>query len=387
MRIIIFISQLHISGGMEHTVVEKANFLSNQGHKVMFVTYADKGRHPFFKLSDNIGLTNIDSRYFDAYKYRIFRKIWYLAKSKVLFKKQFREIIAAFKPDMIDIITPNTRFYIPNIIKLAKSARVPIAMECHVAYHSNMSKPPLAERIVNCLFTPLKAIRKVDLLITLTSGDAECWRNNKIKNIKIIPNPIQYPHCLTDDINREQDRIICVGRLDSQKRFDRLIDSFALIAEKHPTWHIDIYGEGKDKLMLENQIANKALSDRIIINPPTQAIYAEYSKSQFLVLSSDYEGLPLVIIESMACETPVVACDCPYGPSDIIEDGITGLIAKMNTNDLANKMDWMISHEKERRLMGKKARIAAERYKSDIVMKEWEQAYLSIINNNCYLAE
>lgn len=76
-----------------------------------------------------------------------------------------------------------------------------------------------------------------------------------------------------------------------------------------------------------------------------KAIYEEYQKSQMLVLSSDSESFALVLVEAMSCGLPVVATDCPYGPSEIIEDGVTGLLAQMDIQDMANKMEWMIIHE------------------------------------------
>ena len=108
-------------------------------------------------------------------------------------------------------------------------------------------------------------------------------------------------------------------------------------------------------------------------------IYTEYQRSQFFVLSSDFEGFGLVIVEAMACGIPVVSTDCPYGPSEIVEDAKSGLLAKMDVQDLAAKMEWMITHEEERIAMGIAARQAAARYRKEIIMPQWEQAYLSVI--------
>ena len=97
------------------------------------------------------------------------------------------------------------------------------------------------------------------------------------------------------------------------------------------------------------------------------------------MLSSDFEGFGLVISEAMSCGIPVVSTDCPFGPSEIIEDGKTGLLAKMDVNDLSEKMEWMITHEEERKSMGIQAYEAAARYKKDVIVPEWEKAYKSVI--------
>ena len=94
-----------------------------------------------------------------------------------------------------------------------------------------------------------------------------------------------------------------------------------------------------------------------------------------MVLSSDYEGFGLVIVEAMACGLPVISTDCPHGPSDIIDNGVTGLLARLEVKDLADRIEWMITHHEERRMMGVKAHAAAAAYRKEVIMKKWESAY------------
>jgi len=133
---------------------------------------------------------------------------------------------------------------------------------------------------------------------------------------------------------------------------------------------------------LQTMISDYQLSRQIHLLSPVLDIYMEYSRSQFFVLCSDFEGFGLVIVEAMACGIPVVSTDCPFGPSEIIEDGKTGLLAKMEVQDLADKMEWMITHEEERKAMGVRAHQAAARYRKEVVMPEWEKAYLSVIGKS-----
>jgi glycosyltransferase involved in cell wall biosynthesis len=111
----------------------------------------------------------------------------------------------------------------------------------------------------------------------------------------------------------------------------------------------------------------------------TKDVYSEYLKSQFFVLSSDSEGFGLVLIEAMSCGIPVVSTNCPYGPAEIVEDGVTGLLTKLAPDDMAEKMEWMINHAEQRNEMGLKARETVKRYQAETVMTEWEQAYLSVL--------
>lgn len=213
------------------------------------------------------------------------------------------------------------------------------------------------------------------MVVSLTEGDAACWRKY-VDNVSVIPNPLT--HYNPQPVLQESTRIICVGRLVQTKRFDRIIDAFSRIAKKYPKWSVDIFGDGELGGQLQKQIADQHLSGRVRLNKPTSAIYDEYQRSSFFVLTSDMESFGLVMVEAMSCGIPVVSVNCPFGPSEIIEDGVTGLLAEMTVESLSEKIEWMITHPSERLEMGQKAHIAAARYEKDKVMREWEAAYLSV---------
>ena len=79
-----------------------------------------------------------------------------------------------------------------------------------------------------------------------------------------------------------------------------------MIADRHPDWYIDIYGDGEDRGKLQNRIESAGLSGRVFLRLSTDNIFDEYQKSQMMVVSSDHEGFSLVLIEAMACGVPVV---------------------------------------------------------------------------------
>ena len=172
---------------------------------------------------------------------------------------------------------------------------------------------------------------------------------------------------------------VLVGRFNHEKRIDRLITAFSMIADKYPDWHVDIFGDGNEKDNLICQIADLKLESRVILHEPTKAIYEEYKRSEMLVLCSEHEASPLVLVEAMACGIPCVSLDCPNGPREIIKDGVTGLLAKDgDVEDLASKIEWLIIHEEERREMGRNARSSAASRKMSVVMTDWENLYTSV---------
>lgn len=376
MKLLYFIPLLSTIGGQERTLIDKAHYLINRGHEVLFVTYEHEGPIAY-ELDPQIGHLDLGCHFFNLYKYPIRNRIWKAIELKRTFRRRMSRVISDFCPNVIVIAIPNTENFICDVVSIASN--IPIIIESHLAQGYEVVHRGVSEKWLYYIYNPLNAIRKADLMIALTKGDADRWKKKGVHNICVIPDPVtHYESDLISGI-KEEGRIICVGRLTCQKRFDRVIEAFSLLALNYPQWHIDIYGTGEDEEILKSLIRKMNLQERVSINAPVSDIYTEYKKSQFLVMSSDFEGFGMVIVEAMACSIPVVATDCPFGPSEIIEDGKTGLLAKMEVRDLAEKMEWMIVHESERQTMGMMAHRAAARYKKDVVIEEWERAYLSVI--------
>jgi len=376
MKLLYFIPLLSTIGGQERTLIDKANYLVAKGYEVLFVTYEHEGPIAY-QMDSKIQHVDLNCRFFSLYKFSVCKRLLAVFRLKREFRHKMQEVLTSFRPDVIVVAIPNTENFICDLMSLAKGT--PVIIESHLAQGYEVIKRGATEKWFYYFYNPLKAIRKAKLLIALTKGDAERWKKQHVEHIKAIPNPVTLYIDKIPQSEKQEGRIICVGRLTCQKRFDRLIDSFSLIANKYPNWHVDIFGEGEEKQNLFQQINDLGLKKRVQILPPTSNVYSQYQQSQFFVMSSDFEGFGLVIVEAMACGIPVVATDCPFGPSEIIENGVTGLLSKMDVNALAEKMEWMITHIEERKAMGIKAYKSAARFRKEIVIPEWEKAYLSVI--------
>ena len=375
MNIVFLIRSVAKKNGVERTIMDKVNALANMGHMVTLLTY-EQCNHPYaFHIDEKVRCVDLDCRYYTIYKYPLFKRLYEAWKMKCYFAKKLHAFINQVRPDVI-VTTTYTKEYMDVVMSLKYHTRVVI--ESHTAFTHDMMGGSLISRIRK--YALLSNIKRCDLLIALTTGDAECWKQH-MRNVAKVSNPLTfYPEILSQP-PKENGRIIAVGRLEPQKRFDRLIDAFSLIARKYPSWYIDIYGEGNDEGELQKLIEEKKLDKQIHLKGVISNVYLEYERSQFFVFSSDYEGFGLVLVEAMSCAIPCVSTDCPFGPSDIIEDGVDGLLCKMTVEDLSAKMEWMITHEKERLEMGKRARQSVARYRKEVVMKEWERAYLSVLDS------
>ena len=372
MKVMFVLRSVANYGGVERVVVDKMNYLAEHGHHVTLLTY-EQGHHPnAFQLNEHVRYVDLDCPYYTIFRYNaLIRQIKRLQMT-FRFKKRFHQLVKRQQPDVIVGVTNATDF-IHQILSAPYGKKV---VESHGAFPAIMKGKTWKTKIKTNIV--LRTIRKCDLLITLTKADSDCWKPY-VKRIRNVPNPVSFYIDKPDTSLKKEGSIIYVGRLSFEKRIDRLIEAFSLISSRFPSWYIDIYGAGEKKAEI-NQLINKySLNERIHILEPTRYICDEYQKSQFLVLCSDYEGFGLVVVEAMSSGIPVVSTDCTYGPSEIIDDGVTGLLAKLDARDLSAKIEWMITHEPEREEMGIKAHQAAAKYRKEVVMKQWENAYLSVL--------
>jgi glycosyltransferase involved in cell wall biosynthesis len=193
-----------------------------------------------------------------------------------------------------------------------------------------------------------------------------------------IPNCLPYRPHLPADLSVEKKRIIAVGRLDYQKGQDLLLKAWKRVEEAHPDWRFDIFGDGQEKAALDSQISNLNLKT-VTLHPSTTDIYTEYLNSDFLVCSSRWESFGLILIEAMSCGIPAVSFDCNNGPRSIIADGKDGLLVKNgDTDDLADKINYLIEHPDQRQQMGLAAYHNVARFSEEEVFKHYLSFYESL---------
>ena len=384
MRILIMHRSFALVGGAERVITDKANFLANAGHQLLLVSY-EQGQHPLpYELHPSVGYKDLDCRFFTLSKYSLPLHIYHFFRLRNKFRKALRSTVEDFKPDVV-VLASDWQTLMGAVVQSVNP--IPVIAEFHNTYAHIMRKVESSENWLRKVVTQfyyrqtISNLRKCSKLVVLTEIDAQNWRRH-FDNVYVIPNPVtQYPEVI-DDVPKDNGRIIFVGRFNHEKRIDRLITAFSVIAERYPDWHVDIFGDGNEKENLLRQIDECGLVNRVVIHEPTKAIYDEYKRSEMLVLCSEHEASPLVLVEAMACGVPCVSLDCPTGPRAIINDGETGLLAKDgDVNDLALKIEWLIIHDEERKEMGLRAHEAAKIYKPACVMKEWEQLYSGVAFN------
>lgn len=144
-------------------------------------------------------------------------------------------------------------------------------------------------------------------------------------------------HLATDDSEVDIDNFILhVGSFKKQKRHDRVIEAYEASGLKQPL--VLIGGNGNLEQQVKALVLKKGLQDRVVFKSFTQNPYAWMRRASMTILGSDYEGFPLVLIESLIVGTPMVSVNCPAGPSEVLVNELAMCLCDMNAESLAKAM-------------------------------------------------
>ena len=374
MKLIYQINSLCNPGGMERVVLNKASWLSEHGWEIMIVTTDQRGRPTFYSFPDAIKLVDLDINYSEDKEKNVFAQTLSFLKKRRLHKKRLTELLMKEKADIVDTLYPGESSFIPSIKDGSKKV---IELHQNKYFHrqyANKGLKGMIDRIRELM--DVRMVKKFDSFVVLTEEDRGYWEN--LGNMEVIPNAAIVPEGFVSDCSAK--RVIAVGRLDFQKSFDRLIDAWKIVCDNGIDWSLDIYGQGEWKEMLQSKIDAYGIGDSCHLRGTTTNIWQEYASSSMLVMSSHYEGLPMVMIEAMTCGLPAVSFDFKCGPKDVIDNGVNGLIVK--DGDIKGLAEAIISLTRDRELltsMSERAREVKEKYSEEKIMEKWSELYSKLI--------
>lgn len=178
-------------------------------------------------------------------------------------------------------------------------------------------------------------------------------------------------------------RIICVARLSPVKRIDVLLESLALLARSRTDWTCTIIGGGPLEQELKEKSQALGLSSCVRFTGHVQDVHSYMQKADLAVLSSDKEGLPLSLVEAMACGLPCVVTDVG-GNREIVQHGVTGLVVEAGSpKQLADGIAYVLDHSEEREKMGQAARsLAYERFDLSCMIDEYKALLLPQLHSS-----
>ena len=368
MKLIYCMASVYNPGGMERVLLNKLRGWVERGYETMLVTTDQHGRPSFYEFPQEVKMVDLGINYTDDLgRNPILQTLSFLRKREK-HRKALTELLMRERPDIVVSLFPSESSFIPDIQDGSlKMLELHFNKQFRLQYNRK-GLLGLADRIRTK--QDEKLVRKFDNFIVLTRQDAEMWGN--LPNLSVMPNAaVTMQHVEHKPGNH---RVIAVGRLDYQKGFDRLLDAWALIpAELRKFWHLDIFGQGEWEEKLKQQIVTLGIGDSAAVNKPTDKIFDEYAASDFLVMTSHYEGFPMVMIEAMACGVPTVCFDFLCGPRDIIANGINGIVVpEGDLQALATAMQQLMEHPEQLKHLSDQAKRISEEYSQEVIMKRWD---------------
>ena len=379
MKIYYIYTALVTKGGADRVIAEKANWLVEHGHEVSIVTDTQLGREPAFPLSSKVKLIDLAIDFSKEYGHCFPVRIWMYYKLMYQYRKKMKALLMHDHPDIVVSTLGRDISFITKIKDGSKKIGEAHTTKYYIRNFHLLENRNLFFKYLTKYFRWImdRQVSRLEALVVLTSQDKNDWEH--LLPVYVIPN--SYPFYPETPSNCGNKQAIIVGRYNSAKGYNYLIDAWREVHKSYPDWIINIFGSGEYEEMVRKQINDNGLQDVIIMNNPTDHIMEEYLKSSIYVMSSVFEGFAMVLLEAMACGLPCVSFDCPYGPRNVITDGEDGfLVDYLNSEALAKSICKLIEDEKLRKQMGQNGRKNVLSYSRETIMPQWVSLFESIIN-------
>ncbi len=378
MKIVYIYTAILEVGGVDRIITQKANYLAEKmEHDVYIITDSQAGKPSSFPISSKVKHIDLGINFDRQYHHSLPVRAAYYFALMHQYRTRLKAELMRIKPDVTITTLGREMDFLTNIhdgsIKIGESHVVKLfCRNFHLMEQKGMLQRLIAQHWRR---KQEKAVAQLDALVLLTQHDKLSW--DCVKQGYVIPNSISfYPERCS---SLQEKRCIYVARYVDDKGYRYLFEAWKIVYGKHPDWVLECYGQG-DSSVYQHLVDEMGLHGSVHLNGVTHDIESAYLSSSIFVMPSLFEGFGLVLAEAMACGVPCVSFDCPHGPRDIIcdkEDGF--LVEYLDTKALALGICTIIENPQLRKTMGQNARSNIARYRQDVVMKQWDNLFTSMI--------
>ena len=339
-------------GGLEKMFIWVANSLADQGVDVTICTLYDEEKNP--KISSRVNTFLLGAKYESRFLIRTTR----------LFTQIRHRLKGLLKGYDVVVSFGDISYYVAVTLKRSCNFRLVLSERC-----DPNNKGSLLSKF------GLKLYRYADAVVFQSNG-AQSYFDDTIKQKSfVIPNATVIPEQKWSGIERSW-HIAYVGRIDfRQKRLDVLIKAFSCVLKEYPNLVLDIYGDGELKHLEELSIECK-ITQNVIIHGVVSDVNNRLLKSDMLVVTSDFEGIPNALLEAMSLGMPVVSTNCsPGGAAMLIDNHINGiLVERGDVEQVAKGILFMLDNWQSAVTMAANTREKMKEFDPQKIAMLWERA-------------
>lgn len=348
---LLFIGYLHGFGGAEKMLIQLANAMADKGHRVYLVSLVTN--NPQYSISSRVEYIFIPENGNNKLELLYHRY------------KSLKNIIIKLKPEVI------VNFWFQSAYFCAFMGKK-IAQRTIYAERGDPTDKEY-EGI-------LGIIRKISFQkiggFVFQSKEAQKFFGKKIERKScIISNPIFIEKDKFDFPEIRDKRVVTVGRLHSQKNQSLLINAFSKLPEDKRDYVLEIYGEGELRKDLEKQIQQMNISNRVFLKGTFKDIHEKIRNASLFVLSSDYEGMPNVLLEAMALGLPCISTDYrPGGINQIFSNNQFGIAVPCgDQKKMTEAINMLLDNPEKANAIGLAAKESSIRFSPNKIYKTWEE--------------
>lgn len=376
MKIVYCLQAMHRRGGIERVVATKANWLVKEGYEVSIVTTDQRGAMYAFPLDERVQCYDLGLNYEldnDLGRFRRLYRTWRKQRQHI---RLLRSLLLELRPDIV----VSTFFHEASLLPKIKDGSKKI-LELHSSRKTKILMHPPKRILLRALgylrvYWADRVAARYDRFVILTQEEKEQFA--PIGAVEVIPNPLPFEP--TDVSTCQACQVIAIGRMEYQKNLQDLLHIWRMVCQRISGWKLIIVGEGPLYGTLQQQIIEMGLDTSVSLQGASSDVQEHLMRSSVYVLTSHYEGLPMVLLEAQACGLPIVAYACPSGPKDIVTNGIDGyLVAPYDWRAFADRLEYLMADNLTRMEMGQASHHASRRFALDAVMSRWKTLFDTLI--------
>ncbi len=370
-------------GGTEKVFFDMANNLSRRGHEVVAIVHDTHRGSPVFPIDEAVEYHNCKVSMAHNFWLQVHRRVAPLfvdkrnrTKKKIQCKyhpraSQIKKLLDGIPPvDVFITFQALATYLLLDVLKV----KTPVITMNHTL--------PSYDGDENEVFKD--SLRKSACLQVLMPEYIDIAKKTFPEaDIVAVPNIVPQ---FSESSSLEKPVIINVGRISkSIKRQWLIVEAFSKIAENHPEWSVELWGEKnehpKDTLYLESMIRRLGLQDRVRLCGSTKDVPSVLKEGAIFCFPSAYEGMPLAMTEAMSMGLPVIGCKECSSVNSIIQDGENGFLCDSSAEGISQKLDVLMSDFELRKKMGAQAKLDMVKYSPDTVWGRWDELIRTIVKS------